>query len=79
MKGGVIVEKVSDEGQIELIDAIDNVLGRQKAAAAELIRLLEHQLGSTQQIVLLHKTKMNFQEVTKGDRCVEGGGGVKQR
>ena len=56
MKGGVIVEKVSDEGQIELIDAIDNVLGRQKAAAAELIRLLEHQLGSTQQIVLLHKS-----------------------
>jgi hypothetical protein len=60
MKGGVIVEKVSDEGQIEFVDAIDNVLGRQKAAAAELIRLLEHQLGSAQQIVLLHKRKNEF-------------------
>lgn len=60
MKGGVIVEKVSDEGQIEFVDAIDNVLGRQKAAAAELIRLLEHQLGSAQQIVLLHKRENEF-------------------
>ena len=53
MKGGVIVEKVSDEGQIEFVDAIDNVLGRQKAAATKFIRLLKHQLGSAQQIVLL--------------------------
>lgn len=55
VQGGVIVEQVGYKGQIELVDAVDNVLGRQKTAAAQLVCLLEHQLGTAQQIVFLFR------------------------
>lgn len=53
MQGGMVVKQVGDEGQVELVDAVDDVLGRQETAASELIRLLKHHLGAAQQIVLL--------------------------
>lgn len=73
MQGGMVVKQVGDEGQIELVDAIDNVLGRQKTAASELIRLLEHQLGATQQIVLLCRVKRLTGKETCEEETSRGG------
>lgn len=53
LEGGMHVEQVGHEGQVELAVSVDDVLRRDKLPAVHLRRLLQHQLGPLGQIVLL--------------------------
>lgn len=48
----MVVEQIGHEGQIQLVDAVDDVLGREEAAAVQLGRLLEHDLRPALQVRL---------------------------
>ena len=49
----MVVEQVSDEGQIKLVDTVDDILGRHKAPTAQFLSLLEHNLSTAQEIAFL--------------------------
>ena len=49
----MVVEQVSDEGQIKLVDTVDDILGRHKAPTAQFLSLLEHNLSTAQEIAVL--------------------------
>lgn len=46
----MVVEQISHEGQIEFVDAVDDILWRKEAAAVELGGLLQHDLRARLQI-----------------------------
>ena len=48
-----------EEGQPCLVDAVDDVLGGDEAAAAELVGLLEHLLGAGQQVHLAQRWQVD--------------------
>lgn len=50
VQAGMIVEQIGHKGQVQLVDAIDHILWRQEAAAIQLGRLLQHDLGTLLQI-----------------------------
>lgn len=53
LQGGMHVEQVGHEGQVQLAVAVDNVMGGDKLPAVQPGRLLQHQLSPLGQIVLL--------------------------
>jgi len=55
----MVVEKIGDEGQIEFIDAVDDILRREEAAAVELGGLLQHNLCSRLQVRFPQSIQIN--------------------
>jgi len=51
----VVVEKVGDERQVQLLVAIDDVRWRHERATAESVGLLQHQLRTRRQVPLLYR------------------------
>lgn len=51
----VVVEQVGDEGQIELVNSIHDVLRCDEASTVELRRLLQHRLGPMDQVRLVDR------------------------
>ena len=50
VEGGVVVEEVGHEGQVELLDAGDDVGGGYKGAAVDLLGLVERALRAGRQV-----------------------------
>ena len=50
VEGGVVVEEVSHEGQVELLDAGDDVGGGDEGPAVDLLGLVERALGAGGQV-----------------------------
>jgi hypothetical protein len=68
----VVVEQIGDKGQIEFVNAVDDVLGRDEASAAELGGLLQHDLG-TRHEVRLHERLHRHAALLRRDRLEQVG------
>jgi len=53
LKRRVAIEKVRDEGEIEVVRSFGHLSRREKHSTLDLVSFLQHQLGSLQQIRLL--------------------------
>jgi len=54
VQSGVIIEHISNEGQVELVNAIHNIAGRHESATAEFRGLLKHNLRAWH-VIRLHQ------------------------
>ena len=55
----MVVEQVGHEGEVELVHALGHVLRRDEAPAAQLVRLLQHDLGPGHEVSLHQRLLVN--------------------
>ncbi len=53
----ICVEEVGHKGHVELLVALEHVVGRDKLPRTQLVRLLQHHLSSVEQIALLQRVQ----------------------